>query len=658
MSGEVMLVKGLYTNGVVFSKNYPLTFLGTYEENCQVRIEIDQDGHRLYDDIHQVSNQGKLYAKTIKLKASYIEVAVKVTTKNTTESFVGYVGEVYLGAGQSNMAYALKYDNHFDEILAQENLLKGIKCFRVADSLIENDVIKRPLEPLSDYIKHTTWIDSSNPSFSDFSGLLIMLGLLHQKVKDYPIGLIDVSVPGCSIEGFLPIETIENNPTIKSYLVENGFLKYPLSSINDYTTASGIYNEKIAPMQGFPMDQFLWYQGEHHVGSNQEYSYYKEALKTLIESYRSLFQQQVPVILIYINQTYYPQDDNYSVSRINLAIQENQSIEEEIYAIPTYDVIPTWKNRQTNGIENPIHPTNKFYIAKRIHQVIHKILRPVLVSEVRILTHAIEITYDQDLKQEHEWIEGFTIAGDDSIYQPAEAKLIKPNTIVLSSRFVDHPVYFTYAFQLDNHLFSLKSKKGMPLPILYRDKDLSKGHHYAYYGYEHFSHLDYFETAFDPLYGTPRIKPLLFLGELHHNRDLKIIKGKHHIQIHYQTSAKNDYKERFGVSLDLSKTGFQLMFSSFRNIEFRVLFESKDEVAFLGLLFKDVRNQVWLVKPYSHNKIDNQDVYDLDLTKTSYADLTNHTTLLSKYNQIKHAELVFEARKHTVIELVSMIHHQ
>jgi hypothetical protein len=81
-------------------------------------------------------------------------------------------------------------------------------------------------------------------------------------------------------------------------------------------------------------------------------------------------------------------------------------------------------------------------------------------------------------------------------------------------------------------------------------------------------------------------------------------------------------------------------------------------VAFLGLLFKDVRNQVWLVKPYSHNKIDNQDVYDLDLSKTSYADLTNHTTLLSKYNQIKQMELVFEASDNAIIELVSMIHHQ
>lgn len=657
MSGEVMLVKGLYTNGVVFSKNYPLTFLGTYEENCQVRIEIDQDGHRLYDDIHQVSNQGKLYAKTIKLKASYKEVAVKVTTKNTSESFVGYVGEVYLGAGQSNMAYALKYDNHFDEILAQESLLKGIKCFRVADGLVENDVIKRPLEPLSDFIKHTTWIDSSNPSFSDFSGLLIMLGLLHQKKKDYPIGLIDVSVPGCSIEGFLPIETIENNPTIKSYLVENGFLKYPLSSINDYTTASGIYNEKIAPMQGFPMDQFLWYQGEHHVGTSREYDYYKEALKRLIESYRCLFQQQVPVILIYINQTYYPQDDNYSVSRINLAIQESQSIEEAIYAIPTYDVIPTWKNSHTKGIENPIHPTNKFYIANRIHQVIHKQSSPVLVTEVRVLTHAIEITFDQRLKQDKGSVEGFTIAGDDHIYQPAEAQLINQNTIILSSRFVDHPVYFTYAFQLDNHSFTLKSTKGMPLPIIHSDEDLSKGHHYAYYGYEHFSHLDYFETAFDPLYGTPRIKPLFSLGELHHESDLKIVKGKSHIQVYYQPKAQVQNKERFGISIDLSKTGFKLMFSSFKKIELKSTFESKGEVVFLGLLFKDVRNQVWLVKPYSHNKVDNEEVYELDLCEISYADLNKETIELSKYNQIKHMELVFEASDNAVIELVSMIHH-
>jgi sialate O-acetylesterase len=658
MSGEAMLIKGLYTNGVVFSKNYPLTFIGTYEDKAQVRIEIYQEGNRLYDDIHEVSKEGKLFVKTIKLKASYKEVRVKVTTKNTTESFVGYVGEVYLGAGQSNMAYALKYDNHFDEVMSQAEALKGIRCLKISDSVVQDEVIKRPLDPLTHFLDVSGWVDSSDASFSDFSGLLLMLGLLHQQKKNYPIGLIDVSVPGCSIEGFLPIEAIENTPGIKSYLEQNGLLKYPLSQVNDYTMASGIYNEKIAPMAGFPIDQFLWYQGEHHVGSNHEYSYYKEALKTLIESYRSLFQQQVPVILIYINQTYYPQDDNQSVSRINLAIQETQSIEEQVYAIPTYDVIPTWKNSHTNGIENPIHPTNKFYIAKRIHQVIHKIQRPVLVSEVRILTHAIEITYDQDLKQGHDLIEGFTIAGDDGIYQPAEAKLIKPNTIVLSSRFVDHPVYFTYAFQLDNHLFSLKSKKGMPLPIQVSDNNLTKGHYYTYYGYEHFSHLEYFETAFDPLYGTPRIKPLLFFGELHHNSDIKIFKGKHHIHVHYQPKTYLNSKERFGISVDLSKTGFKLMFSRFRKIEFRAVYESINEVTFIGVLFKDVKNQVWLVKPTSHDFIDNQEVYDLDLTKTSYADLSIKTIELNRYDQIKHMELVFEVRENTVIELVSMTHHQ
>ena len=53
--------------------------------------------------------------------------------------------------------------------------------------------------------------------------------------------MIDVSVPGCSLPGFLSMETILNDKQIYQFLKDTAVL--PITD-NHYTVPSGIFNEK------------------------------------------------------------------------------------------------------------------------------------------------------------------------------------------------------------------------------------------------------------------------------------------------------------------------------------------------------------------------------------------------------------------------------
>ena len=651
-----MLVKGLYSDNMVFSKDYPITLIGHYPMNTQLEVSIIQNGVCVYENT-LVLTSGELHLETLQMKPGFDPIDITIKTYDSIEHLTAYVGGVFIGAGQSNMAYPLRYEDARESYEAILEHTPYIRFLRVEDAYMENGQIIRPLEPQTELKNTTGWLSGREAGLS-FSALLIMFGVeLFQKL-DYPIGLIDVSVPGCSIEGFLPKSIIENNHSIKSYLDKRNLYSDDLKSINNYTVSTGIYNEKVHPMIGFPITAWLWYQGEHHVGNHTDGTYYEKALRLWIKSMRSLFNNASKVLLFYIQQNYYPQDDGFSVARINEAIERNRDIKNGIYTIPTYDQFPKWYNQYTDATANPIHPTNKQYIALRAVQVYLNPNQLPKINKIEIKSDEIWITYNHKLNHpKRQIIKGFTIAGDNKKYVVSNARIENRNQIVLSSPYIHEPLYFTYSFQLDNQKNKLTNEYGTPLPI-YRSERSSKSSHYRYYGFEFADDNVYEEVAFDPRYSVTQGKPIWIRGVLHpvDGQSIKLNKKTNRIKV--STPELNPSKPYFGVSINLSKTGYKHRFADYRYVSISLSKETDESVEVLGLMFKNSSNEVFGVLLNEHIEIKNESQeYIFDLDKLSKPDLEKVKDVKETLKTVTHIEIVLKSLDESFLKFERMILH-
>ena len=651
-----MLVKGFYSDNMVFSKDYPITLIGHYPMNTQVKVSIFQNGVCVYEN-SIVLTSGELHLETLQMKPGFDPIEITIISSNSEEHLTAYIGDVFIGAGQSNMAYPLRYEDARESYEAFLEKTPYIRFLRVEDTYVENGHIIRPLEPQNELKNTTGWLSGREAGLS-FSALLIMFGVeLFQKLN-YPIGLIDVSVPGCSIEGFLPKSVIEQNVSIKSYLMKRNLYQEDIKVINNYTVSTGIYHEKVHPMIGFPITAWLWYQGEHHVGNHVDGTYYEKALRLWIKSMRSLFNMDAKVLLFYIQQNYYPQDDGFSVSRINEAIERNRDIKNGIYTVPTYDQFPKWYNQYTDDQANPIHPTNKQYIALRAVQVYLNPNQLPKIIKVEMKFNEIWVTYNHNLTHpKGQIIKGFTIAGRDKKYVVSNARIRNKNQVVLSSPYIDEPLYFTYSFQLDNHLNSLKNQYGLPLPI-YRSERSLKNIHYRYYGFEYTDHNVYEEVAFDPRYSVTQEKSIWMNGTLHpvDGQSIKLNKITNRILVN--TPKPNPSKPYFGVSINLSKTGYIHRFTDYRFVSMSLRKETDESIEVLGLMFKNAMNEVFgvLLNETLAIKTETIDI-TFDLYKLTKPDLEPVVNIQSCLKTIQQLEIVFKATHESAIELTGMYLH-
>ncbi len=646
-----VLVKGLYENNMVFSKDYPIRLIGYYEPNEFLKIKIIKKTV-LYEKHIKVSEDGFLLLDTIKINPSFDEIEIIVESKNGKEKITAYVGDVYIGIGQSNMTYPLKYEDKRESYINEFSKYQHIFWLRINESIIVEGEVKRPLIPQKHLLKTTGWFNLSSSETMNFSALLLMFGINLAKKVNYPIGLIDTSVPGCGIEGYLSKELIENNKKIKKYLILNNLYQENLKEINSYTVSTGIYNEKINPLKHYLVSAVLFYQGEHHVGDDKEAKFFYESLKQLILESKQTLKVEVPWILFYINANYYPQDDGFSVSRINEAIQKNEDTLKKVYIVPTYDYVPNWFNEYIFEEANPIHPTNKEYIAKRALEIY---LNPNIsprIEKYKVLENKIIITYNTKLSVS-EPILGFTIAGLDEKFLPAKAYLNNEYEIVIHSKYIKKPYYFTYGFQLNNTLFKNKNEYGIPLPI---HRNIVSKNHYSYYGYEFVNDNKMYEFSFDPRYSVSNKKEVFENGLFHKVENQKIEVLNNFINVY--TPKPNQSKPYFSVRVNLSKTGAQLMFHKFRYLTINILSVNNKETSIIGVMFKDVNNHIF-------GNLLEEEVILSDKIKSVSFDLFNLTKpdlvpiieAKKSLRKVKEMEIIFKGNKNSHLIIQNIEHH-
>lgn len=362
------------------------------------------------------------------------------------------IGELWICSGQSNMEMPMKgYKNQPIEGADMDILRSTNPSLRLF-------TVKRHSTLLPQYDVTGTWNEAMPTTVREFSATAYYFGRLLNELLDVPVGLIVTAWGGSAAEAWMTEEMLHAFPEVRIPRTDAD-----ITSPN--RTPTTLYNGMLHPLIGITMRGVIWYQGEDN--TNRPHSY-ADMFTTLINGWRAAWQQgDFPF--------YYCQIAPYDYALITAPGQEpvQSALIREAQSQVEHRVPHTGMAVLLDaGMEKGIHPAKKRLAGERLGLLaLTKTYGIEGVNGESPYYKSMEIQGDTvivSFERADMWISGkecfesklFSVAGEDRIFHPAKAWIVRSKMYVRSEK-VPHPVAVRYAF--DNYVEGDLFCGGLPL---------------------------------------------------------------------------------------------------------------------------------------------------------------------------------------------------
>lgn len=465
-------INGYFTDGCVIQADSEFSIAGKTAPLAEVRADLCEKETLSF--CVRADENGDFSVLIPPIKGSLSTYSLIFYVDGVKEKTIRDVvfGDVWLGAGQSNLELKLKYLSDCDK--ATEEFKNS--AFRFADLPNTKSAYngagffglqQEDGEPLAE-VKWNTPDDKS--AALETAGFPFLFAGEMQKHSDYPVGVFNVAVGGSNITHWLPRERFDNFPAFRS----------EIKVCDGKTEAGSLYYEKICPLKGLAFRGVVWYLGESVAWTGAPTcAEYPSLLIELIDLYRDLLRGTINFLLMDIGIEGY---DEFSVNFVNEANSIAQKARNGVIRCPLFDLSQNWLIPDGKGTCHPIHLVEKREHAGRaadlcrLNFIENKPARCPEISSVEYkdgkafvrLSDCVRI-FSSDGRD----LFGFALAGNDGKFVAADAKIVGDREIVVSSPYISSPSRLTCGFFLYNDVCNLaaETESGLILPVLpYRDK--------------------------------------------------------------------------------------------------------------------------------------------------------------------------------------------
>ncbi|KUG09149.1 sialate O-acetylesterase [Solirubrum puertoriconensis] len=379
------------------------------------------------------------------------------------------LGEVWLCAGQSNMVFPISKrpnSGSYSGVVNEAEVLPQANYPAIRMFTVKNQVADTP-QPNAE----GSWVACSPQTAGEFSAVAYFFAQeIHERTK-LPIGLVNSSWGGTPAESWTRREVLEQDADFRPILAryQRGLETYeqdlaayhskrqeyqqeraanpglrrsaprePIGATSNKSPYKN-YNAMIHPLVPFTLRGVIWYQGEN----NAERAYqYRRLFPALIASWREEWQQ--PKLPFYFVQIAPHRSQNPEIREAQLLT---------MLAVPQTGMAVI----TDAGDSTDIHPRNKQVVGHRLAQwalakEYGEKKRPYsgpLYESLRVQNGQAHLQFSHahgGLVARGGPLREFTIAGPDSIFHPAQAK-IEGNQVVVWSKEVPQPVAVRFAWQ-------------------------------------------------------------------------------------------------------------------------------------------------------------------------------------------------------------------
>jgi len=417
------------------------------------------------------------------------------------------LGDIWVLGGQSNMQHPLSRVEEGTVEIASANF-PNIRLLTVPP-MIGHKEKKNFQRRQNDQQPDGVWEVCSPKTVTEFSAIGYAFGRRIHIALQIPIGLIDASQFGTTVEAWTPLSILRSMDSdavraqlanwdkraavpwdaqkdldnrIKQFnqkMAEQAKQGKPLNhkppadlrpaAIDNQNFPGNCYASMIAPLAGFAVKGAIWHQGFNNSRFDASTFYY-QVFPKMIESWRAAFNDsKMPFGIISLCTDGTPQTlGNYDECMMDFGIYVREAQykvfldyykagDKNIGFASSFDLRRAW-----------YHPQQKLPAGERIARWalatqygLEKFAfwKPPMITQLEIKDGAIVLHFDSEVGSvDSQAIEGFAIAGEDKKYQPAHAESLvtgkdpkgKPQhnrrILVLDSPYVPKPIHFRYAW--------------------------------------------------------------------------------------------------------------------------------------------------------------------------------------------------------------------
>jgi sialate O-acetylesterase len=480
-------VPGIFSDNMVIQSGMPFVIHGAASEGEQAVIEVSwgQPPQTVTGDA-----LGRWLA-TFAPPAAPGPHEITIRGQNTISIKNILCGEVWLCAGQSNMAMQMAYKNKDNRgVLNQEAEIRRANYPELRYFLVSREKNSSSASNLTDV--EGEWKICTPDAAGDFSGVAYYFGeRLHLALRR-PVGLIDNSWGGTYIQSWMSPAALETDPDFAAHLAwaSKGMEELPaeqkkyeerLQSWREQgakpeskpsppywhkghrNIPSGLYHARVAPLFPTAIQGVLWYQGE----ANAPKAWlYQRLLPAMIRDWRNGWgRADLPFFVVQLPLNFNPGESAKTHEPSAWAeLREAQFLT----AKSTPHVALTVA---LDAGEGHIHPRNKRPVGERLAlAALAKVYRQSLVwsgplySGVTIEGDKVIVRFSEIATglrtTDRQKVRGVVLAGEDRQFHPAEARIVG-DTLVVQSAEVRAPVAVRYAWATypDGNL---SNREGLP----------------------------------------------------------------------------------------------------------------------------------------------------------------------------------------------------
>jgi sialate O-acetylesterase len=428
----------LFADNAVLQRGLAIDVFGTAREGEKVTVQFH--GQKIFT----TATNGQWKVRLKRMKANATPGQMTITGDNTIILSNILIGDVWVASGQSNMERQLGPRDPQPKIANWEAEVAAADYPQIREFYVPHQAAHAPAADANG-----EWRICSPKTVKDFSAVGYFFARDIHKAENIPIGILFSAWGGTVAEAWTSAESLETMPDFKSAL-EN-FSKQSGSKENP-NTVTVLFNAMIAPLLSFPITGAIWYQGE---SNNDRAAQYGQLLPLLISDWRRAWRcGDFPFLFVQIAPH----------SGIKPELREAQ--------LRTLKRAPNTAMAVITdaGDANDIHPARKQVPGQRLALAARALAYGEKLEYSGPLFYSLKIERDRavlsfshvgaGLIVKGDCLKGFTIAGVDNKFVPAQAE-IRGKTVVVWGEQISTPVSVRYGWANvpDGNLFN---KEGLP----------------------------------------------------------------------------------------------------------------------------------------------------------------------------------------------------
>ena len=326
-----------------------------------------------------------------------------------------YLGEVWLAAGQSNMAFRFQFADDEDKKHGLQSLGDvNVRMFEVPKIVAGGKLLSQA---------ETPWAIASKENIDNASAVAVFFSQALHLEPGVAVGVINCSQGSSTIQAWMSDEAIER-------AISKGYVSAP--AFDDirkhYRNPEVLHRTMLSKVVPFGIKGVLWYQGE---SNGDDAASYKILLPELITSWREMWGQRALPFLFAQLPAYEPPNDAAGDSWTQFRAAQAE-VDRSVPGTGMVVLIDL-------GEKDNIHPTDKKTVGDRFANLARAQVYGEKIAysgpslkKIRYRGDSAVLTFYQaeGLNVKGDSVKGFSVMGDDGVWYAANAERVGEKIIV------------------------------------------------------------------------------------------------------------------------------------------------------------------------------------------------------------------------------------